>query len=378
MYAVSEAFQRATLSSHQVRVQATLLRGGKVVVSELPFVSGSVRVDGSAFVRRQLTLTLPPTIKTGLYASALTRELVRTTGDEIRLRWGLVFPGGSVEWVPLGVFRVDSVPQNSTGSEVVSVRAVDRCSDVVDDLFLQVRTFEAGSTTSLIAQLLRETSPSASVINQTTVRDARVPVTQVDGSRSEFIRQLADSIGAVVYCNGFGDFVIADAAKLTDQAVYTLKTGVGGNIVEASSESTRAGVHNQIIMRGQSPSGDFQPVQETVADDDPSSPTRYGDRLAGRFGKVPLVLDSSTITSLGQAQAAARAELAKRVGISSAMSIQSVPLVFLEPGDSVLVIPDDVPAAANARKHIVDSWDLDLSAGGSFSLSTRDVREVNL
>lgn len=378
MYQVSTAYLNATTTSHQVRVQVTLLRAGKVVISDVPFLDGSITVDGSAFVRRTLALTLPPEISTGTFQSKRTRELVKTTGDELRIRRGIVFPDGSIEWVPLGVFRVESVPQSARLDEPVQVTGKDRCADLVDDEFLQLLTYSAGSTTSLIAKLIRETLPSASVVNLTTVRDARVPATQKDGSRADFIRSLAEGIGAVVYVNGFGDFVIANAAKLTDKVVYTLRTGVGGTIVSADTEDTRDGVFNRVVARGTNASGDFNPVQAVVTDDDPSSPTRFGDRLAGRYGKITMFVDSTTITSMAQAQQVAQAELAKRVGVSAAMDVSSVPLPFLEPGDSVMVIPDDAPAGASARKHIVDSYTLSLSAGGEFSMSTRDVREVSL
>lgn len=106
------------------------------------------------------------------------------------MKWGLVFYDETTEWVPVGTFRVDTVPYSATLDSAVTIRGVDRCADIVDDDFPQPRTFEAGSTTALIAQLIQETLPTASVYNRTTVRDERVPTLQYDGSRADLIQTL--------------------------------------------------------------------------------------------------------------------------------------------------------------------------------------------
>lgn len=377
-YPISDAFRAALAMPHRVRVQVTLLRAGAVVMSDVPFESGEITVDSRSFVRRSLSLSVPPVIPTGDYKSVPTGDLIKTRGDELRVRWGMVFPDGSTEWVPLGVFRVDSVPWSATLDSPVTITGKDRCADIVDDDFLQPLTFESGSTKSLITTLIKETLPTVGVQDRTRVRDARVPVTQADGSRSKFIEELATSIGAVVYCDGLGDFIIADAPTTEDDTVATLRTGLGGVIVSADSASTREGVFNRVVVRGESPSGDFAPVQGTITDNDPTSPTRFGDRLAGRYGKVTKFFDFPTVSSVAQAQATGRSLLAKYVGLTAAMDISSVPMPHLDAGDSVLLIPEELPAGAGARKHIVDSYSLSLKPGGAFTLRTRDVREVGL
>lgn len=109
-------------------------------------------------------------------------------------------------------------------------------------------------------------------------------------------------------------------------------------------------------------------------DEHPTSPTRWGDPDAGAFGKVPLFIDNPAVTSVAQAQSVGRAELARRAGISRTMQLQAVPNPALEAGDVVLVIPDDSPAGASARLHIIDSISMSLRAGGGYSVTTRDVR----
>ena len=376
VYPVSEGFLHAITTPHRVRVQASLIRAGTTVINDLPIIDGNITVDSGSFVRRSLTLTLPPEIPTSPYTSGRTDQVILTTGDEIRVKWGLVFYDETTEWVPVGTFRVDTVPYSATLDSAVTIRGVDRCADIVDDDFPQPRTFEAGSTTALIAQLIQETLPTASVYNRTTVRDERVPTLQYDGSRADLIQNLATSIGAVVHCDGFGDFIIRDAPTLDDEAAMILRTGDGVVIVSADTDYTRDGGFNRVVVRGESPAGDFSPVQGTITDDDANSPTQFGDRLDGHYGKITKFFTFPNITSILQAQTVGKALLAKYVGLSAAMRVSSIPLPHLEAGDSIIVVPDDAPAGVSARKHIVDSYTLPLLAGGDFTMATRDVRET--
>lgn len=379
MISVSTTYLNALSTSHEVDVNISLQRAKTTILAGIPFLDGSITADGNAWVRRTLTLTLPPTIETGPYTNTPIRDLIRSETDELKIVRSVVLPDGSRETLPLGVFRIDEVPDSFNDIAPVTITGFDRAADNADNKFLQTRPFKADSTTSLITQLIQETSSSFVVRNETIkARDDRVPTTHVDGSRADFIQKLAEGIGAVVYVDPEGEFVIADAPTLKDTPITRIHGGTDGTLTNVTSTTGREGVFNAVVVRGASPSGDYAPVQATVYDLAPSSPTRWGDRLAGAFGKVPRIFDRPAITTLPQAKAAAAGLLGKYAGMLTPLNLSSVPMPHLEPGDCVLVVPRDLPAGAGARVMIVDSWTLDLRAGGEFTMLTRDVREMTL
>lgn len=381
MFAVSDGFLETLAGPHRVATQLTVRRAGRTVYEGLPFVDGSVQVDVNSPVRRRLSLTVPPRLSTGLYTDvpafpSSAADVLSAYGTEIHVQWGLVYTDDSIEWIPAGVFRVDSTSGSLTGGGSVSVEAVSRESYVVDAEFVAPRTLTSPSATSLIGQLIREVLPSAEVVVSAR-RDARVPTMSVERDRWGTIVSLAESIGAVVFCDGWGRFVVADAPSLDGAPVWVVRAGDGGALVSAGASTTRVGVHNAVIVQGENASGDVPPNYIVAYDDDPTSPTRWGDPMAGRFGQVPRFESYPNITSADQALAAAQGLLAQSTGAARTLDVSTVPNPALEGGDLIAVVPDpSKPAGGSVRAHIVDGFTIPLLAGGGFSISTREVREV--
>lgn len=373
MYTVSPEYLSALATSHTIITNIRVSKGGKTVYSNLPFESGSITVDFSATARRKISLTVPPSLAVDNYIDKKITEIVTTGGHQLHVTMGLVFPNGSIEWVPVGVFRVDTRPDVDTSGAQATITGVSRESFIADAKFLTPRTITGKSATAVIVDLIREALPKAEISVQTQ-KVVRVPAFIVEQERAEAITKVAQSISCVWYCDGEGRFIVKDAPALTSTPVWTIRTGTGGTLVSATSSQSRDGVFNAVVVRGESPSGDYIPLQGVVYDDAASSLTRWGDPDSGAFGKVPTFIDNPAISSVPQAHEVGRAELAKRVGIASGMDLTSVPNVALEAGDTILVIPDQAPAGLNARKHIIDSMTIPLVAGGDFSIRTRDVR----
>ncbi|WP_333812091.1 DUF5047 domain-containing protein [Timonella senegalensis] len=374
MQGVSDAFLAALTQSHQIKCEARLVKGRKTLRGNLPVIDGEVSVSLDSDVRWSLrNLQVPAKLVTQDYQEIDLRDLIGTEGHEIHLRIGLVFYDGTEEWTSAGVYRVDERPDLAHAGEPLSISGSSRECYVVDDEFLYARTIEGPSGIALIIQLIRESLPQAEV-SVSTARNAKVPAFMADRSRWSAIKTIAQAVGVVVHTDGEGRFVIADAPSLDAAPVWTFKTGTGGTLTKVEASKSRADVRNAVVVRGVSPSGDYAPLQGVAYDEHPSSPTRWGDPDAGAFGKVPMFIDNPAVTSVAQAQSVGRAELARRSGISRTMQLQSVPNPALEAGDAVLVIPDDSPAGASARLHIIDSISMSLRAGGGYSITTRDVR----
>lgn len=379
MQQVSDALLETLAGPHRVQVQVTSRRGATVLYSGVPVIDGSVTVDGAAQCRRTLSLTVPARLSTGLYADrpALPdspSHPLAAYGQELHVSYGVLYTDDSVEWLQAGVFRIDSTSGSLTEGEAVQVTGRSREAFLIDARFLAPRTVSGPSVTAIIDTLVHEVLPSVEVVVSTS-RDARVPTTTYDEDRWGAITSLAESIGAVVYADPWGRIVVADAPSTKGDPVWTVRAGQGGVLVSASSSSSREGVYNAVVVRGESPSGDFAPLQGVEYDEDPTSPTRWGDPHAGRFGMVPRHESYPTVSTVAQARAVARGLLAQSVGAARTLEASSVPNPALEPGDLIHVIPDP-DDLATVRAHIVDGYTLSLRAGGEFPIRTRDVRQV--
>ena len=379
MQQVSDALLETLAGPHRVQIQVTSRRGAAVLYSGVPVIDGSITVDGTAQCRRTLSLAVPARLSTGLYTDrpalpdSATHPLA-AYGQELHVSYGVVYTDDSVEWLQAGVFRIDSTSGSLTEGEAVQVTGRSRESFLIDARFLAPRTVSGPSATAVIGTLVHEVLPSVEVVVSTS-RDARVPTTTYDEDRWGAITSLAESIGAVVYADPWGRIVVADAPSTTGEPVWTVRAGLGGALVKASSSSSREGVYNAVIVRGESPSGDFAPLQGVEYDEDPTSPTRWGDPHAGRFGMVPRHESYPTVSTVTQARAVARGLLAQSVGAARTLEASSVPNPALEPGDLIHVIPDPTDLTT-VRAHIVDGYTLNLRAGGEFPIRTRDVRQV--
>lgn len=104
MYPVSERFLKAILEPHNPVSEVILFRADGVVET-LPHTGGSVSVDRGNAVRRSCSVTVADTT---LIPRTATDKL-SVYGARLRISRGIDYGNGTVEMVPLGVFRVDEV-----------------------------------------------------------------------------------------------------------------------------------------------------------------------------------------------------------------------------------------------------------------------------
>lgn len=381
MLPVSAGFLAALAAPQQIAVRADVNKGGVRLYSGLPVVGGSVDVDVSRITRRALSLTLAPRMSTGAYTDFPTLPILPSDplghfGQEIDVQWGLTYPDGVTEWIPLGVFRVDSAAGSILNDGTVRVSGVSREAFIADARFTAPYTASSGSAQSLIATLIHEVLPSVEVISSASM-DRRVPRSTWDEDRWAAIVDLADSIAAVVYTDPYGRFVIANAPTINTAPVWSVRSGAGGVLVSASTSSSRAKIYNKVVVRGESPSSDSAPVSGSATDTSASSHTRWGDPATGAFGMVPRFMRLPTVTTNEQAVAVARANLGKYLGAAATLDLSTVPNPALEGGDVIDIIPDAEDPAGSVRRHAVDSFSIPLSAGGQFRMNTRDLKDAS-
>lgn len=388
MWPVSDDLLATIAGPHEVRREADVLVGSEVIYRDLPVTGGQIRVDSRQRTRRQCTLTITPTLPISTYEAipALAQNLtgvdpdhpLRWTGPNIRVRLGVVFPSGQVEWVPVGVFRIDGGAGSLLQDQPVQVTGSSRESWLIDDnrdggTF----TTTGGTATSLIRARILASAPSAEVLIATR-QDRVVPASSADDADAwATVERLAASIGCVAYADAEGRFVVTDQpSKANSQAVALLKPGVDGTLVSATGGGSRADVVTGVSVTGATPSGSSAPVNGIAYNDDVTSPTRRGDPSAGLFGWKVLQMSDSTLTTSADCLRVARAELAKRSGAASSIDLTAVPMSYLEGLDVLDVATDADAVGPSISRHVVDSFTLDLSAGAPFPVSTRDLGSV--
>jgi hypothetical protein len=353
---------RSLVYSHRLRSQVDSLDPGGLVPRALniPFEGGTIDVDASRRIRRVLNLQVADPVWLPLNPG----DPLDPYSARLRATQGIEWPDGSFEMVPVGVFRVESVEGDGIRGPV-DVVAHSLEAIVIDDRFESPRQGAGVSCIALIQALILESNPAAEFI-VTATNDASVPPTTWDEDRWGAIEELATAIGAEVYCDAAGRYVIADVVDPTTAIPdYVISVGEQGTLKRVSRGFHREGVYNAVVVRS-SATTNTAPIQQVARDTDPSSPTRYG----GPFAKVPRFWSSPLITTDAQALLAAQTILSKSLGMARAISVEALPDPTLEAGKAVRVITD--LSRPLGEVHVVEAFPLRLQVGGDrFTVRTR-------
>lgn len=322
-------------------------------------MSWSVTADRTAQVRRTCAVVLAPETPRGLTG-------VTVQGGYLQLDVGLDYLDGTTELIPQGLFRLDAEDtERPVGG--LALQGYGREKVILDDEFMRPRTEANSSGQDLIEQLLLESVPDAVVVRRAS-RDAPISRTTWETDRWGAIdgddASIARALGVEVWADGRGRFVISDVPTLSDAPVWTVDAGGGGVLVSARTATSTAGAYNVVVAVGDASDGTV-PVGPVIVEDlGAMSPTRVG----GPFGRRVRHYSSPLLRTAGQADTAARSLLANGLGTTQGLSFTSVPNAALEPGDVVLVAPEDEAPSL----HIIDK--ITLSSSGAMSCDTRSTR----
>lgn len=358
----SDRFLSALAQSHRVVTVVELHRtDGTVVV--LPHTGGSVTVDRGAAVRRTCTVTVPDTSLIPMTPSA---EMA-IYGARLRILRGIQYGDGTVETVPLGVFRVDSLagdpdlgPVTIAGSGLEAVFS--------DDRFTEPYSTRANSAAvTAITGLVRESIPGIVVVSTVSDEPLGPRTWDRDTDRWDAVRELATAVGAEAYVDADGQVVVAELPDLlTAPVAWSVDAGPGGVLISAERGYSREGMYNVVVASGENTETNAPLVTAIAEDDDPTSPTY----VSGPFGRVPRFYSSPTLTTTAHAQAAANTLLRSSLKPTSQADITALPNPCLEPGDVIRV----TYGSGDRELHQVQSYTIDLS-GGDFTLTTISAKE---
>jgi hypothetical protein len=354
----STLLQEAARYTRTLSSRVDIYHGQRITHPAVPVTTGTLTADRTSKTRLNASLTL-----------AMTPD--DATGIDTRHCRFKVYRGieslGMQEQMQLGEFRVDEVSRDETG--LIQLTGAGLESYVIDSRFIRPRTPPRGqSTISYILTLVREAVPSA-VVSLLATHDRPITATAPwDSERWDAIDALATSIDVEVYCNANGEFVVADAPALVgDVPVYLVNEGDGGVLVTRSEKDSRDQVYNAVSVSGSSSDPDVLPVWAWAYDADPQSPTYYfADPLLGGFGQVPRFYESQFFNADWQCQRTADGLLAQSLAANKTLTFTTVPLSFLEVGDTVTVEMQD----GDYENHLIQKLSCSLEIDGAMSCET--------
>jgi hypothetical protein len=361
MWPLSGAAQLLLTTSHGVGIRATAYTATFGTITGFPVVGGTVTVDAHSQIRRSATVEIGDP---ALWPDDAT-DALSPLGSELAIEYGIAIPGQGVEWVPViqGVITdVEHTRPTDSARSAISVRLADRSLKVSQARFDQpVQTVSGATCVAEIRRLITEVLPSATVTDLT---GSAMAAAQMEVERERWadgIEKLADALGAEVFCNPVGVFIIRPTPLITAPPVWVVSGGDGGLLVEINEKTTREWTYNRVVASGQRVDG-TPPVWAVVSDTDPASPTNVG----GAFGVKTRFYASSLLTTTPQATTAAQALLARTIGMQGTITFSTIVNPALDAGDVVLLRDRGQVSA-----HIIDSVTVPLVPGELQQISTR-------
>jgi uncharacterized protein DUF5047 len=351
MRPASDKFLELVRQSHVIATTCELVFPGSSDPIAVPVEDGSTRNDRTAMSRRAGTVQIPWSLAAGADLGVDLRTL--SLGGYAIIGRGIRFADGSTEIIQLGRLRVESVSWDTLDASA-SLELADRMAQVRDEPFTAPFPV-AGMTASQAAVAIVQAVFGSAIAYHTPYQPTDVFVDATyTGARSDALSALEQSCAGETYFDANGDFVFNRAPGDSEPVVWTVDVGVTGVMVDAQENLDRTGIYNGVLVEGQ-PDAESPPISALAVFDDPSSPIRWG----GPFGKVALIAQSTTVQTVEQAAATARALLGLRLKQTRSVDLTIAPNPALEAGDTIRVdFPD-----GRVEEHLVDAVTTDLGTG---------------
>ncbi|GAB1326966.1 DUF5047 domain-containing protein [Streptomyces sennicomposti] len=366
MYPVTPQFLATLATSHTMVARVDAYYNGALTASNLPFTDGTVTVDRGSKTRRTLSLTIAGT-KLLPWAEL---DTLAPYGQQLVVSRGIRYMNGAEEWAPLGTFRINE-PSGDIHTGPVTVTGATMEAAIIDDKFQAPTSTQGyGGCVDAITALIRQTLPSATIVNLTA--GARNPTCAVatwdaNADRWDAVCQIALAMRAEIYVDAQNRFVITDLPDVVNGPVaWDIADGEGGNLISSARSVSRTAVYNAVVASGENTASGAAPVSGTAKDTSPTSPTRWG----GPFGKVTKFISSALFITAGDCQAAAQYALYDATAPNVTTSIDALPNPALEGNDIIRL-----SAAGKKERYLVQSLAIPLTATGDFSITLRGGKE---
>lgn len=338
----------------------------------LTAVDGSVRVDRNGKIRRSCTVECIDPDGT-LTPEGPESDLTPFRGTELRPYRGVVYSDGTVEVVPLGVFRLEKarVVDDGEGGVKITLEGYDRSAKIQTDKFYEPWVIESGTNLVVaIKALVERTFPDTEYdCKSTSVVTTATKVYDVDDGPWDVITELALSAGCEAYFDAEGRFVVAPSIDLNHlpSEAYSYVEGDRCTLLDLSREFI--GGKNGVIVDGESIGDDETPVRAVVWDDDPTSPTYY----LGPYGRNPLHHRDQNVKTESDAEAVGRELLYKELGFAAALDVTAMVNPALEGGKIIRV---ERERSRVYGLYSVESFSVPFKAAGTQSVELRKRKSI--
>jgi Domain of unknown function (DUF5047) len=360
MLTVSSRFLTAVRQTHTVAVRATLYRpSAPATPIAVNLVGGSMAADVDARTLRQGSLEIAFSL-----GDAVTEDVIRELpfGGYATVERGIRYASGELELVQLGRFRIENVTWPELQGQATLTLA-DRMAQVADESFTTPYVPTGMKASDAIVQIVQQVFPSITYhVTTTPASEPALADTAYVADRAAAVSDLASGINADAYFDNLGDFVLRPKPTGVGTPVWTLDAGASGVLVSTSESLDRSSVRNGVAVRAQA-DPTLPPIYSLATDADAASPTRWG----GPFGKVALIVDSTSIQTQAQADATAASLLNLRLGLSRTLELHGIPNPALEPGDLISIVHAD----GRSELQYVNALQIGLDAEADLTLTTR-------
>jgi len=361
METVTPRFLAALRQTHVISVRVTLFRpSAPTVPIACQVLGGQVTSDADAEIRRQASVDLAFSL-----ADPVTLAVVRELpfGGYCLVERGIRYANGELELVKLGRFRVENVTYPDEQGRATLTLA-DRMAQIADESFTTPYVPVGLKPSDAIVALVQAVFGSSIAYNVTTTPAGETAIVDAvyDEDRAAAISDLASGIGAEAFFDSNGDFVLRPKPPSTGNPVFTFDAGTTGVLVSGQESLDRSSVKNGVAVRA-SPDPTLPSIYSLATDADPASPTRWG----GPFGKVPLIVNSTSIQTQAQADATAASLLNLRLGLSRTLELHAVPNPALVVGDLIGVNHSD----GRSEVSLVNAVQIPLEPEGDLIVTTR-------
>jgi len=306
-------------------------RGGQLLASEIPVISGTLLGDRSLQVPEQVSLTVPVEADGVRWDPLAEDDPLACYGQQLRISVGLMVRR-KMYWVPRAPMVVTGTQRDG---DTVTVTAASLLHLVAEARLVTPLQPKAGDTLKKLARRLVE--PGLPVRFDDDLVDRAVPTStlQWDDDRIGALYELAAAWPAELSVHRDGYLLFTPPAQPSD----VWSADVREDMVRVTAAQARDGGVNCVVARGTAADG--TQVQGVAYDTASTSPTRY----MGPFSPypVPLFFDSPLLTTTAQCQAAARTVLARRRrAVARSVTQDMKPWPGHELGDLVLARDDRV------------------------------------
>lgn len=371
MYAASGEFKSYARENHIVVAKAEVWSVDQKLATLL-VSEGSVEVKAKSAIRRTCSVTLTTTRELNSLVPDNDFDLLTPFGNELRLFRGIQFDDGSIEFVPLGVFVIIDVAIKDTNDGVQIVLAGDDRSLIVSrNKWTEPYQMVNGSLEDSLADLLTDRFPDA----QTNFTATNVTINQVvlgterNNDPWKDAVEIAELVGFDLFFDANGIAQLTPFPSLDGSTIVaSFKEGEETTILELDRTISTRETYNGVIYIVEGVEVPV-PIRVEVFDEDSTSPTyRFG-----KFGEVPIFVNSNLLTTEAEAVIAASSLLNLYIGAQETISWNSMVDPTLDVQDVVYIKAD---GAKVDRVVIIDSLSIPLSPEESMSAVARTVRVV--